>query len=64
MGYRNIKKKKKLIFFLEIEDFDFLMSRDNAYYQFYKNAPTTRISKSSLLLLLYHKRWDSSLVEV
>ena len=39
MGYRNIKKsKKKLISFLQIEDFDFSMSRDNAYYQFY-NAP-------------------------
>ena len=42
MGYRNIKKQKKLIFFLQIEDFDFSMSRDNAYYQFYKNAPGGR----------------------
>ena len=32
-------KTKKLIFFLQIEDFDFSMSRDNAYYQFYKDAP-------------------------
>ena len=39
MGYRNIKKAKKLISFLQIEDFDFSMSQDNAYYQFYKNAP-------------------------
>ena len=39
MGYRNIKKQKKLISFLQIEIFDFSMSRDNAYYQFYKNAP-------------------------
>ena len=39
MGYRNIKKQKKLISLLQIEDFDFSMSRDNAYYQFYKNAP-------------------------
>ena len=39
MGYRNIKKQKKTYFFIQIEDFDFSMSRDNAYYQFYKNAP-------------------------
>ena len=43
MGYRNIKKQKKLIFFLQIEDFDFSMSWDNAYYQFYKNAPIMMI---------------------
>ena len=44
MGYRNIKKQKKLISFLQIEDFDFSMSRDNAYYQFYKNAPVASIA--------------------
>ena len=38
MGYRNVKKQKKY-FCLQIEDFDFSMSRENAYYQFYKNAP-------------------------
>ena len=39
MVYRNIKKQKKTYFFLQIEDFDFSMSRDNAYYHIYKNAP-------------------------
>ena len=38
MGYRNLKKQKNLFFF-QIEDFDFSMSQDNAYYQFFKNAP-------------------------
>ena len=45
MGYRNIKKQKKLISFLQIEDFDFSMSRDNAYYQFYKNAPVFPLNR-------------------
>ena len=49
MGYRNIKKANKLISFLQIEDFYFSMSQDNAYYQFYKNAP----SVSSFFNILY-----------
>ena len=73
MGYRNIKKQKKLISFLQIEDFDFSMSRDNAYYQFYKNAPYTacsaytvqtaseQIGFNALTGFMYHKitLWNS-----
>ena len=34
-----------------MEDFDFSMSRDNAYYQFYKNAPYWSIHPSHRLSL-------------
>ena len=38
MLYKHNKSKKNEFFF-QIEDFDFSMSRGDAYYQFYKNAP-------------------------
>ena len=34
------KKQTKLKYFFQIEDFGFPVSREDAYYQFYKNAPT------------------------
>ena len=33
------KKQTKLKYFFQIEDFGFPVSREDAYYQFYKNAP-------------------------
>ena len=43
--YKQQKAKKKFLL-LQIEDFDFSMSRENAYYQFYKNAPLTHTLSS------------------
>ena len=37
------KKQTKLKYFFQIEDFGFPVSREDAYYQFYKNAPTVGI---------------------
>ena len=37
------KKQTKLKYFIQIEDFGFPVSREDAYYQFYKNAPYMHI---------------------